>query len=275
MGARACTCLPLADAQKESPRDEPEQPAAAAGVEPEAEPAGSGQVTVTEDAARPGMLSLSGMSKAPKLRTPEQLPSSSQSEMASASETKPVEEDAPAEEKKLSLVSLREKACTALTESSANGRLVEVLESVRGPVAAPVAEAAKRAAHAVGGALTSAEHAVEGAFHKVADFFHHHDKEEPKAPDELKASDELKAPDGSIWMVIGGEDKGGIVTRRGESLTSPAMPRLSTGARVKQLDLKGERLHYQKVEGDGPEFGWVSLRIKGKRLLMLADEQDI
>jgi len=168
MGARACTCLPLADAQKESPRDEPEQPAAAAGVEPEAEPAGSGQVTVTEDAAgsgqvaatedaassgqvaameaaagseqvtvtedaaRPGMLSLSGMSKAPKLRTPEQLPSSSQSEMASASETKPVEEDAPAEEKKLSLVSLREKACTALTEAGANGRLVKVLESLRG-----------------------------------------------------------------------------------------------------------------------------------------------
>mmetsp|Transcript_109712 Transcript_109712/g.211006 ORF Transcript_109712/g.211006 Transcript_109712/m.211006 type:complete len:613 (-) Transcript_109712:132-1970(-) len=102
------------------------------------------------------------------------------------------------------LVSLREKACTALTESSANGRLVEVLESVRGPVAAPVAEAASAAAHsmvdvafssvedavggaftsaahAVGGALTSAEHAVEGAFHKVGDFFHHRDKEQPQA----------------------------------------------------------------------------------------------
>jgi len=41
-------------------------------------------------------------------------------------------------------VSLREKACTALTEASANGRLVEVLESVRGPAAAPAAEATAR-----------------------------------------------------------------------------------------------------------------------------------
>jgi len=37
-------------------------------------------------------------------------------------------------------VSLREKACTALTEASANGRLVQVLESVRGPALAPAAE---------------------------------------------------------------------------------------------------------------------------------------
>jgi len=45
-----------------------------------------------------------------------------------------------------------------------------------------VEEAAASAAHAVGGALVSAEHAVEGAFHKVADFFHHKDKDEEGAP---------------------------------------------------------------------------------------------
>jgi len=46
----------------------------------------------------------------------------------------------PQASEKSSEVSLREKACAALTEASANGRLVQVLESVRGPAAAPAAE---------------------------------------------------------------------------------------------------------------------------------------
>jgi len=49
----------------------------------------------------------------------------------------------PQASEKSSEVSLREKACAALTEASANGRLVEVLESVRGPAAAPAAEDAQ------------------------------------------------------------------------------------------------------------------------------------
>mmetsp|Transcript_70873 Transcript_70873/g.130605 ORF Transcript_70873/g.130605 Transcript_70873/m.130605 type:complete len:781 (+) Transcript_70873:108-2450(+) len=52
----------------------------------------------------------------------------------------PDHEAAAAEARKEAQVRLREKACAALTEASANGRLVQVLESVRGPALAPAAE---------------------------------------------------------------------------------------------------------------------------------------
>lgn len=65
------------------------------------------------------------------------------------------------------------------------------------------------------------------------------------------------------WEVVGGKDKGGIVVRTGQSLTSSQSPdRLSTGAIVKELALDGERLHYELVSGSGPSEGWVSLRLK-------------
>merc|ERR1719210_630458 len=75
----------------------------------------------------------------------------------------------------------------------------------------------------------------------------------------------------SLWEVVGGGDKGGILIREGEALTSAATPdRLSTGSIVEELELKGERLHFKLVEGTGtgPAEGWASLKISGKDLLI-------
>mmetsp|Transcript_88701 Transcript_88701/g.185426 ORF Transcript_88701/g.185426 Transcript_88701/m.185426 type:complete len:403 (+) Transcript_88701:210-1418(+) len=71
------------------------------------------------------------------------------------------------------------------------------------------------------------------------------------------------------WEVVGGADKGGILVREGEGLKSPACEdRLSTGATVEELELKGDRLKYKLLIGTGPAVGWVSLKITGKDLLI-------
>jgi len=70
------------------------------------------------------------------------------------------------------------------------------------------------------------------------------------------------------WTVTGGADKGGILVRKGQELSSPATEeRLATGAEVEQLSLTGGRLQYRLISGTGPEEGWVSLSISGKDLL--------
>mmetsp|Transcript_10000 Transcript_10000/g.24933 ORF Transcript_10000/g.24933 Transcript_10000/m.24933 type:complete len:402 (-) Transcript_10000:46-1251(-) len=74
------------------------------------------------------------------------------------------------------------------------------------------------------------------------------------------------------WEVVGGSDKGGILVREGQDLKSPATKdRLSTGALVEQLELKGERLQYKLITGTGPATGWVSLKVTGKDLLIKKD----
>jgi len=71
------------------------------------------------------------------------------------------------------------------------------------------------------------------------------------------------------WEVIGGADKGGILVRQGLDLKSPqASARLSTGAKVQELQIVGERLNYKLLEGTGPSEGWVSVRVQGKELLI-------
>ncbi|CAK9027136.1 Uncharacterized protein SCF082_LOCUS17781 [Durusdinium trenchii] len=70
------------------------------------------------------------------------------------------------------------------------------------------------------------------------------------------------------WEVIGGADKGGILVREGQSTTSKQLAeRLSTGAFVEELDLRGERLNYKRLTGTGPEIGWVSLTVSGKEIV--------
>ena len=45
------------------------------------------------------------------------------------------------------------------------------------------------------------------------------------------------------WQVVGGADKGGILVREGQALASKACEeRLSMGAKVKELQLVGDRL---------------------------------
>mmetsp|Transcript_76461 Transcript_76461/g.144019 ORF Transcript_76461/g.144019 Transcript_76461/m.144019 type:complete len:588 (+) Transcript_76461:109-1872(+) len=71
------------------------------------------------------------------------------------------------------------------------------------------------------------------------------------------------------WEVAGGEETGGILVRLGEDLKSPAAAnRLECGSNVEQIELKGQRLHYKLLTGTGPKEGWVSLKLKGKDLLV-------
>lgn len=43
--------------------------------------------------------------------------------------------------------------------------------------------------------------------------------------------------------------------------------RLAHGARVRELEVIGNRLHFVKLAGEGPDSGWVSITIKDKELL--------
>eukprot|EP00930_Biecheleria_cincta_P083455 TRINITY_DN73029_c0_g1_i1.p1 TRINITY_DN73029_c0_g1~~TRINITY_DN73029_c0_g1_i1.p1 ORF type:complete len:806 (-),score=172.71 TRINITY_DN73029_c0_g1_i1:148-2565(-) len=70
-----------------------------------------------------------------------------------------------------------------------------------------------------------------------------------------------------LWEIVGGADKGGILVREGADLKSPEVSgRLATGAHVEELQLKGTRLQYRKVQGSGPETGWISTSLSGKDL---------
>eukprot|EP00406_Dinophysis_acuminata_P071965 CAMPEP_0179251710 /NCGR_PEP_ID=MMETSP0797-20121207/21830_1 /TAXON_ID=47934 /ORGANISM="Dinophysis acuminata, Strain DAEP01" /LENGTH=389 /DNA_ID=CAMNT_0020959499 /DNA_START=32 /DNA_END=1201 /DNA_ORIENTATION=+ len=70
------------------------------------------------------------------------------------------------------------------------------------------------------------------------------------------------------WVVVGGADKGGILVREGESVKSAqTAERLSTGAEIEEIELKGERLHYKLLTGTGPAEGWVALSVSGKTLV--------
>lgn len=74
----------------------------------------------------------------------------------------------------------------------------------------------------------------------------------------------------ALWEVVGGGDKGGILVREGEAFDSAqCKDRLSTGAIVEELELKGERLHFKLPtgKGTGPKEGWVSLKLKDKELM--------
>lgn len=70
------------------------------------------------------------------------------------------------------------------------------------------------------------------------------------------------------WVVVGGSDKGGILVRESESTTSEALQaRLETRATVEELALRGDRLQFKLLTGDGPPTGWVSVKISGKILM--------
>lgn len=70
-----------------------------------------------------------------------------------------------------------------------------------------------------------------------------------------------------LWKIVGGADKGGIIVRTGELLTTSAeKERLTTGSKVSELKLVGDRLNYNLVEGSGPRTGWISVRLAGRVL---------
>eukprot|EP00930_Biecheleria_cincta_P013292 TRINITY_DN11926_c0_g3_i1.p1 TRINITY_DN11926_c0_g3~~TRINITY_DN11926_c0_g3_i1.p1 ORF type:complete len:315 (-),score=54.35 TRINITY_DN11926_c0_g3_i1:715-1659(-) len=81
---------------------------------------------------------------------------------------------------------------------------------------------------------------------------------------------------GQVWKVVGGARQGGILVRTGKELSSPeTSSRLASGALVLQIELQEERLRYEKLQGEGPAQGWVSLKLKGSDLLVKTEEASI
>jgi len=70
-----------------------------------------------------------------------------------------------------------------------------------------------------------------------------------------------------MWEVVGGASRGGVIVRLGREISSKSTGRLSCGALVRQLDLLDGRLHYERVTGEGPSSGWVSVSVSDKALL--------
>lgn len=69
------------------------------------------------------------------------------------------------------------------------------------------------------------------------------------------------------WVIVGGEDRGGILVREGQELGSPKVgERLSTGAVVEEVALIGERLRFRRLTGNGPKEGWISICLDHKDL---------
>lgn len=83
------------------------------------------------------------------------------------------------------------------------------------------------------------------------------------------------APIPQYWKVIGGGDKGGIIVRSGQDVSSSqAAQRLATGAVVLETQRAGERLEYKLLQGDGPAIGWVAVSLKGAPLIEPCEKPD-
>lgn len=76
-----------------------------------------------------------------------------------------------------------------------------------------------------------------------------------------------------IWEVVGGGEQGGIIVRTGKQVTSPKeKDRIATGALIEELEVEGERMHYQVISGNGPASGWVAMKVGDKDLLAKTDK---
>jgi len=70
------------------------------------------------------------------------------------------------------------------------------------------------------------------------------------------------ATSNTIWTVVGGKDRGGILVRGEQGLAAPPLgERLSFGALVRIRAQKGIRVHYELIEGTGPRSGWISTQV--------------
>mmetsp|Transcript_56029 Transcript_56029/g.126427 ORF Transcript_56029/g.126427 Transcript_56029/m.126427 type:complete len:223 (+) Transcript_56029:48-716(+) len=87
-------------------------------------------------------------------------------------------------------------------------------------------------------------------------------------PVAVTSSPDVEPGNGQLWRVMGGSVTGGIVVKMGRDLRSnEAAYRLKHGSTAEQIELVGDRLHYRRIRGDGPDFGWVSVHFRGQTLL--------
>ncbi|CAE7221497.1 unnamed protein product, partial [Symbiodinium sp. CCMP2456] len=74
-------------------------------------------------------------------------------------------------------------------------------------------------------------------------------------------------------QVVGGAGHGGVLVRSGPALSDELCEtRLATGAVVKEVETTDGRLCYELVRGDGPATGWVSMKLRGRDLLVKAHD---
>mmetsp|Transcript_89707 Transcript_89707/g.192279 ORF Transcript_89707/g.192279 Transcript_89707/m.192279 type:complete len:1156 (+) Transcript_89707:172-3639(+) len=86
----------------------------------------------------------------------------------------------------------------------------------------------------------------------------------------VEATTEMSAHD-NLWLVVGAhETASGVVVRRGWERGAPKYTTaLTVGTIVEQLGLQNNRLlHYRRLRGEGPDYGWVDIRAAGVELLM-------
>lgn len=97
---------------------------------------------------------------------------------------------------------------------------------------------------------------------------HVQDAEIPSLGQRNLRSEDIRAK-GSRWVVIGGQQGRGILVRKGRDLDSPALAyRLSVGAQVRaEEEVDSNRLHFRRLTGDGPDFGWISIEVNGNALV--------
>merc|ERR550525_141959 len=72
-------------------------------------------------------------------------------------------------------------------------------------------------------------------------------------------------PRKQIWEV--GADIDGIVANVSLDTKSHKLGRLMSGARIEEVQCWGNRLQYRKIDGEGPDMGWVHIRLKRKIVL--------
>jgi len=79
---------------------------------------------------------------------------------------------------------------------------------------------------------------------------------------------------GRVWIVVGGPV--GIRVRKFENLNSRELSaKLIRGTIIEETELRGDRLHYRRLRGEGPDYGWVSIRTSQHELLMPLFPPDI
>lgn len=78
-----------------------------------------------------------------------------------------------------------------------------------------------------------------------------------------------------LWVVTGGAGKGGILVRQEEELGSKPLPiKLATGTLIEEMESVGNRLHYRRIRGDGPDFGWVNITFNDRYIIDPVDDEE-
>lgn len=119
------------------------------------------------------------------------------------------------------------------------------------------------------------EHGWVSLKSKDRDLLVRSNKTEAQASSLLDSQCQRTSGPSQLWQVVGGTSTGGVLVRQEQSIKSPeCSQRLSTGAFVKQLALEGERLHYERLTGSGPERGWVTTKSKDRDLVIKSSKSE-